>query len=826
MANNNIAKNGSGAEFLITLQKEIANELSVTLSLHQAVNVLLENLLRIDNFFGGAVYLLTPKNELIFEYQVGLPETYKNISQKYATNSIEVELTLNENINVITKSNSKDEFLIFDSINKATSFITSPVKLNREIVALLILISDKPETPNNLILDTVESVTAKIGGIIGRLDFENLLREHQSNLQSLFTGINDMLFIINKEGRIIHYNPVSCDKLGYSDDELDNMFLNQLHPNELSFDIKNTLEKALKEKTLLSLFPYITSNGEIIPAETKFSHGKWDNKEMLFLVGRDLRERKSALEEITIARKRAEEANKAKSVFLANMSHAFRIPMNSIIGMSELLLKTDLTKKQFNFLNVIIKSAENLMLIVNDLLDISKIESGKITLCNNTFSLKDVISSVINNQFYNVKDKGIELLSDYVVYGEDYFLKGDAIRLNQILLNLVENAIKFTGKGKVEIKVTKQVECNNNCTFNFEVSDTGEGISSDRLAEIYNSFSNNRPLTTDTNGSSGLGLVISNKLIELMGGKLDINTEPHKGSTFTFNLKFEIGNESELLENTNDNSIPIHSIDNIHVLLAEDQVFNQMVVQSMVEDWGFEIDIVENGKDAVEKINNKRYDIVLMDIQMPVMDGIEATQHIRNNLKKPMSETPIIAITANAYSQDHQKYIEIGMNDTISKPFKSQVLFHKIANLLGMSKANFLHYNENFSDIDMVAISRDEKLFDLSILNGISKGKRQTVNNMLKVFIDKATEEMQQLKSANEQQNWQQITTIAHKMKPALAYLGMKLLESKINEIQLIARDARETEKISHLVSQSEQLLIKIISLLKNEITDINKDKA
>ncbi len=822
--NNNKTDYDSSAEFLITLQKEIANELSVTLSLHQAVHILLENLLRINNFFGGAVFILSQKNELVFEYQVGLPESFKNLTQTYSSNSAEVELALKEKLCIITKSNNKDEFLIFDNVKQAKSFIASPVKLNREIVALLILISDKSEIPNGLIIETVESVTAKIGGVIGRLDVENLLREHQNNLQSLFLGINDMLFIINSEGRIIHYNPVSCEKLGYSDDELGNMFLNQLHPNELSFDIKNTLEKALKEKALLSLFPYITSNGEIIPAETKFSHGKWDNKEMLFLVGRDLRERKSAQEEIILARKRAEEANKAKSVFLANMSHAFRIPMNSIIGMSELLFKTDLTKKQFNFLNVIIKSAENLMVIVNDLLDISKIESGEITLINKTFSLKDVISSVINNQFYNVRNKGIELLSDYIVYGEDYFIKGDATRLNQTLLNLVENAIKFTDKGKVEIKITKQADCDNNCSFKFEVSDTGSGIASERMTEIYNSFNNNRPITTDTNGSSGLGLVISNKLIELMGGKLEIKSEPNKGSTFSFNLKFTIGSESDLIDNSiiND-SIPTHSIDNIHILLAEDQVFNQLVVQSMVENWGFKIDIVENGKEAIEKMNNTRYDIVLMDIQMPVMGGIEATQRIRKELKKPLNETPIIAITANAYSQDHKKYIEIGMNDTISKPFKSQVLFHKIANLLGMSNANFLHYNEKLSDIDIVTISRNENLFDLSVLKGISKGKQQTIDNMLNVFIEKVTEEMHQLKTATEQQNWQQITTIAHKMKPALAYLGMKLLESKINEIQLIARDAREIEKIPHIVQQSEQLLNKIISLLKNEIADNSK---
>ncbi|MBI5538785.1 MAG: response regulator [Bacteroidia bacterium] len=812
-------KHGSDAEFLITLQKEIANELSITLSLREAVHVLLEHLIRIDCFFGGAVYILSSNNDLQFEYEIGLPSSFKSTANIFKNSSPEVELALSEHISLIKKSDNRDEFLIFDSISKANSFITAPVKLNREIVALLVLISEKEGTPANIVTETVEAVSAKIGGVIGRLDSENLLREHQTNFESLFKGINDMLFIVNTDGRIIHFNPIAAQKLGYSDEDLSNMYISQIHPAELSFDIKNTLEKAFKGKTMLSFFPLLSATGEMIASETTYSLGKWDGKDMLFLVVRDMRERKAAQEEITIERKKAEEANKAKTVFLANMSHAFRIPMNSIIGMSELLLKTDLTKKQFNFLNVIIKSAENLMVIVNDLLDISKIESGEIALQNKTFSLKDVISSVINNQFYNVRSKGIELLSDYVVYGDDYYVKGDSARLNQILLNLVENAIKYTEKGKVEIKVAKQSGCNEYCTFNFEVSDTGIGITTERMKEIIGSFANNRPISTETSGGSGLGLVISNKLIELMGGKLEISSIPERGSVFSFKIKFSLSEEGDLfLEEDANDKMNFNSIDKIRVLLAEDQVFNQMVVQSMIEDWGFEIDIVENGLGVIEKLKTTRYDVVLMDIQMPIMDGVEATRQIRKDFKKPVSETPIIAITANAYSEDHRKYIEAGMNDTISKPFKSQVLFHKIANSLGMANANFSHSHERFNDNDVILNSRDENLFDLSVLKGISKGSKQTIEKMLTVFIEKTLEEMGQIKTATENQNWQQITTIAHKMKPALSYLGMKLLENKINEIQRLAKEMKEVEKIPPIVQLSEQLLNKIILLLKKEI--------
>ena len=810
---------GKDAAFLIKLQKEIANELSVTLSLREAVHILLEHLLRIDNFYGGAVFILRPDGSLKFESSIGLPDSYAKTIDVFSDSSPETVLANNSESCLVLRSDNKDEFLVFETFAEANSFIAAPVRLNREHVAMLLLISDKKEKPEDIIIQTVDAVSAKIGGVIGRIDFENLLREHQVNMDSLFMGITDMLFIINSEGRVIHFNPIATQKLGYSEEELSNIFLNQLHPTELSFDVKNTVDSALHGKKILALFPFVSSTGELIPAETTYSLGKWDGKNMLFLVARDLRERKAAQEELTIARKRAEEANKAKTVFLANMSHAFRIPMNSIIGMSELLLKTDLSKKQFNFLNVIIKSAENLMVIVNDLLDVSKIESGEMQLLHKTFSVKDVVSSVLNNQYYNVRYKGIELLSDFLVYSEDFLVKGDSVRLNQILLNLVENAVKYTDKGKVEIKVKRDEQYNDCCVLNFEIVDTGVGINPERMQEIMGSFANNRPISAEISSGSGLGLVISNRLIELMGGKLTIKSEPNVGSSFSFTLKLDCGNEEELLENEKElEPVKINSMDNVRVLLAEDQVFNQMVVQSMVEDWGFEIDIVDDGEKVIEKLKEKSYDVVLMDIQMPVLDGVEATRRIRNDFDKPICDTPIIAITANAYSDNHRKFIEAGMNDTISKPFKSQVLFHKIANSLGMSSSNFLHPTVNFSDVDSMLTMREEQLYDLSVLKGISKDNKQTVQKMLKVFIEKASEEMIQIKNSSEEQNWVHLAAVAHKMKPALAYLGMKPLEAKINEIQMNARNVKDLDKMPYLIQSSDQLLKKIILQLEKEI--------
>lgn len=812
---------GAGAAFLISIQKEIAQELSISLDLKVAAKVVLEHLLRIDNFCCGTVLSVKHDWNLTTEAEAGDKAITGKLPGLF--NCISALLKETNELSVYPGDKSIEPCtLVMNALEGVKSFILSPVKLNNEIVAAIVLFSETTGEHDILVIKTVEAVSAKIGGIIGRIDYELLLLEHQKNLDSLFNGISDMMFIVNSESKIIHFNPVALQKLGYTEEEFSNISLNQIHPPELSFDVKNTFEKALEGKQSLALFPVLTASGELIPAETTYSPGKWDGKNMIFLVIRDMRERKIAKEEITLARKKAEEANRAKTVFLANMSHAFRIPLNSIIGMSELLLKTDLTKKQFNFLNVIIKSTENLIIIVNDLLDVSRIEAGEIILQNNAFSVKDVIATVINNQFFNIRYKGIELLSDFLAYSDDIIVKGDSARLIQILSNLIENAIKYTSRGKVEINTRIAGTDGETIILYFDVVDTGSGINPDRLKEIYSSIENNRPVSSDISSGSGLGLVISSKLTEMMGGKLHIETEPEKGSAFSFTVKLTKATKDELsgMVLYSGDSDKIQSMDNIRILLAEDQEFNQMVVQSMILDWGFKIDIVENGLQVLEKLKTEKYDVILMDIQMPKLNGLEATKRIRCEFPKPVCDIPIIAITANAYCESHRQFIEAGMTDTISKPFKSQVLFHKIANVIGMSESNFFHPTSNFSDADAMFFSREEQLYDLTLLNGISKNNRQTVTNMLNVFIEKATEELSQIKAAGKEENWQMLSAVAHKMKPALAYLGMKSLEKIVNELQFNAKNLTNLDKTPQMIQNAEALLNKIITQLKNEISD------
>ncbi len=514
-------------------------------------------------------------------------------------------------------------------------------------------------------------------------------------------------------------------------------------------------------------------------------------------------------------KEKAEKSSQIKSKFLANISHEFRTPMNSILGMADLLLKTDLSKKQFNFINIIIKSAENLLVIINDILDFSKIESGEFFFVKKSFRLKDILTNVLNTVYYSAKQKNLNIECPYLLYGgEGYLLKSDPVRLQQILLNLVDNAIKYTNKGEVKINIKKLRESENNITICFFVEDTGIGIPKSKQQEIFNSFtqiykSNNR------NKGTGLGLTITKKLVEMMGGKLNVESELNKGSVFSFCLEFEKGSLTELLQYHEEERIQQKDINrDIKILVAEDDKFNQMVVLSMIEDWGFKVDIAEDGKQVINMLQQNTYDLVLMDIQMPELDGVETTKYIRSKMPEPQKNIPIIAVTANAYIEDHKIYYKTGINDVISKPFKSDILFNKIISLIKQ--------NTNNQTIEHTQkAQKQEKLYSLEIIKKVAKNNPQTIKQMLEVFINKNKEEMKSLMNALTEKNIEQIAHIAHKIKPSVAYLGMLDTEKKLNNIVQWARKNEEFDKMQLNIILVNEILQKVFLELEKEIKQI-----
>ena len=369
----------------------------------------------------------------------------------------------------------------------------------------------------------------------------------------------------------------------------------------------------------------------------------------------------------------AEETLKFKQQFLSNMSHEIRTPMNSIVGFTNVILKTELDQKQKEYIDAIRKSGESLILLINDILDIAKVDAGKMLFHNNPFSLEESISEVFRLLSVKCEEKNLEF-TKIIDPSIPKTLLGDAVRLRQIFLNLISNAIKFTSQGNVVISIHVVKEDSKEITVEFTVSDTGIGIPESRLSHIFTPFEQASAEISQQYGGTGLGLSIVKQFVELQGGSLLVKSKVGEGSTFGFLMNFSKTNKTVTKETAlimNKENIP----QNIKVLVAEDVALNQMLIKIILSDFGFECDIANNGKIVLEKLQEKEYDIILMDLQMPEMNGFEATDYIRNTMHLKL---PIIALTADVTSIDIEKSKKIGMNDYISKPIDEQLLYSKI----------------------------------------------------------------------------------------------------------------------------------------------------
>jgi signal transduction histidine kinase/CheY-like chemotaxis protein len=417
----------------------------------------------------------------------------------------------------------------------------------------------------------------------------------------------------------------------------------------------------------------------------------------LFAIGlysrlRFIRKTQAALQKkneiIEAEKEKAQASERAKHLFLANMSHEIRTPMNAIKGMTDILIRRDPLEKQKEFLQVIKQSSDSLLVIINDILDISKIESGKVKLEKVPFQVDEVLQGVHTIMQFKAEEKGLELQTTAPENAPG--LKGDPTRLRQILINLVGNAIKFTEKGMVNVQAQILEQGEGQAQLQFTVSDTGVGIDQDRLDKIFESFEQAYSDTTRKFGGTGLGLSISKKLVQLHGGKIWVESEKGKGSRFHFTIPCEVTekNQERPLEPVIAESTFATPLQGVRILLVEDNTFNAIVAQEELEDAveGVVVDVAENGAIAVEKMRSGAYDIILMDVQMPVMNGYEATQKIRA-LANGKSSVPIIAMTANVLKEEVERCYEAGMDDFIGKPFDTDALLRKIGALLTSESA-------------------------------------------------------------------------------------------------------------------------------------------
>lgn len=469
-----------------------------------------------------------------------------------------------------------------------------------------------------------------------------------------------------------------------------------------------------------------------------------------------------ALEEknkiIAQEKKRAEDNERYKTQFLSNISHEIRTPMNAILGMSDLLATTPLNEPQSKYVNAIRRSSENLLVIVNDVLDFSKLEAGKTELENHPFKPMDVINDVYNTLKFKVEEKGIrfELVTNTL---SGVMLLGDHIRLYQILMNLVGNAIKFTEKGSVTLsaEVINKVASQSK-TIRYTIKDTGIGIAPEKIGTIFESFQQAIPKSKNKYGGTGLGLSIAQQLVELRGSKIYVESVLNVGSTFHFDMEYKVATEKDIIEHQlKNNTEEIKQIRNIKILLAEDNEYNQIVaVESLIKHIeNCEVQVANNGQEVLSLYKNNDYDIILMDINMPIMDGYEVAAAIRNKFPSPKANIPMIALTAYSF-EEQTKYQQYGMNAVITKPFKTDYLINLIGTLVP-DKAAMLQ-EQYTSPYDGIFKNSDD--IDISFLREFTEDDIAQMQYFIFKFVTNAPKELGLIALALEQQDCEKLRKI------------------------------------------------------------------
>ncbi|MCU7836887.1 MAG: response regulator [gamma proteobacterium symbiont of Taylorina sp.] len=521
-------------------------------------------------------------------------------------------------------------------------------------------------------------------------------------------------------------------------------------------------------------------------------------------------ERKKAELELIHAKEQAEAAYKVKSDFLANSSHELRTPLNAIIGINYLLLKGKLSEKQREYAHKMDRSAHLLLNLINDILDFSKNESGKVVLEKINFNLADVLSNVQKLIDVQAQEKQIKLKFLELKQVPPY-LNGDPNRLGQILLNLCSNAVKFTHQGQVCVSVDVVQRLDKSVTLQFSVTDTGIGLDQQQQKKLFQSFSQVDSSTTRQYGGTGLGLVICKQLSELMQGKIWVKSQLNTGSTFSFTAVFAIAQEQNSDENepTGDTEIPCWAQEKL--LLVEDIIINQEIITAILEETRINIDVADNGIEAIKKIQENYYDVVLMDVQMPIMDGIEATKIIRQ--KEKNKTLPIIALTAHALFKDKEKCLQCGMDDYISKPIIVDDLFSKLKHWLPETQLMIKPQTINqFNDVieNNIAILNNE-FTGMDVVEVFSRcnGKIEMLSDLLQKFVRKGEQSLVVLDEFIYGNNWLQAGKSIHTLKGT----GGNLCAEDIYDICLQFEKSIKKQD----AEQSHQLILQL-ALALNEI--------
>ena len=656
---------------------------------------------------------------------------------------------------------------------------------------------------------------------------EKLLSEYS---RSLIEASLDPLITINTEGVITDMNEALATITGETREQLIGSDFSQYFTEP---EKAREVYKEVFAKGFVTNYPLTIIDGELTDVLFNGSVYKDDKGNVLgvVVVARVITELKRAEKELIEAKVsaelataiaeeakiKAEEAVKSKQQFLSNMSHEIRTPMNAIIGFTKVALRTDLSIKQTEYLNAIKTSGDTLIVLINDILDLAKVDAGKMDFEKTPFKMADSINAMLHLFESKIQEKNLEFIKEY----DDRIpevLEGDPVRLHQIIMNLVSNAVKFTSEGRITVSVKMLKEDAQNVTIEFAVKDTGIGISKDNLELIFENFHQASNKTTRLYGGTGLGLNIAKQLVEKQGGTIHVESKMTEGSTFSFTLTFQKTNAAAaflpaMIELDND-------IKNIKVLVVEDMALNQLLMKTLLDDFGFERDIANNGRIAIEKLTikdkygvPKAYDVILMDLQMPEMNGFEATTYIRNTLH---SKIPIIALTADVTTADLAKCKSVGMDDYISKPVDEKLLYSKIVNLV--KKSAHIETKEPSENTPL----KLAKYTDMGYLIQRTKNNPALIAEMIEAYLEQTPPLIHSMRQSLLDKDWETLSKAVHKMVPSFAIMGMDInLENIAKKVQNYAQSQQQLDDIHHMVAELENACTQACKELESEFRRI-----